>query len=466
MQYYRRIVSLVALLLVFSVFIPKAHASEFATIFDRISTSRPSPSSVINGSFASGVSQLTILNNKSRFLASDSAHIIDKSTGALVENQIIASQSSDLTTLYLTANTGNALSSSNAIIVPIVAMHTVQFQTSTSVPSDGKIVITFPGAANNTASPSASTFAFNNLSSSQIAINNASCGSWTIASPSITCNLNSAITPGTTVTVLIGCSAQSGGACTTSSPVLINPTKSAATGTADLWTLNVSTTDNGGAPLDSNKVRIATLDATNVHAQVDPSLTFTIAGIADGTSLSTVDAACSDTTNVGNATTATDVDLGFLSNGNINIAAQKLTVSTNAANGYAITATSSGRFINPSSGYSIKGLNSDTALTGNDTPSPATFGASGTEGFGISPCGSRVNTTRWGSGATAFSSGSKYANPFNSGVNSYYATLASYSGGGAISGDVTVVRYGATISGATPAGAYGNYFTYIATATF
>jgi hypothetical protein len=248
--------------------------------------------------------------------------------------------------------------------------------------------------------------------------------------------------------------------------VLINPTKSAAAGSADLWTINVSTQDNGGALLDTNKVRIATIDDITVHAQVDPSLTFTIAGIADGTNLSSVDAACSDTTNVGNGTTATDVDLGFLSNGNINIAAQKLTVSTNAANGYAITATSSGQFINPSSGYAIKSLNSDTALTGNDLPAPATFGASGTEGFGISPCGARVNTTRWGSGATAFSSGSKYSNPYNSGANSYYATLASYTGGGAISGDVSVIRYGATISGSTPAGVYSNYFTYIATATF
>ena len=112
-------------------------------------------------------------------------------------------------------------------------------------------------------------------------------------------------------------------------------------------------------------------------------MTFTIAGIANGGS------ACSDTTNPGTGldATATFVNLGGLTNAGINISGQTLTVNTNANNGYTITSTSSGRFINPATGYWITDANGGNGLTSNDHPVPASITA-GTPDFGIHACGS------------------------------------------------------------------------------
>lgn len=460
--------------IVFAILISfSASAVDAATLInveDRIGTSRPSPSTPVNGTFAIGSGSFTVYDNKSRFLASDSARVINGTTGALVDTLTVVAQSSDLTNVSFTTNSLAVANAGNVLLSPQTSMHTIKFTTVTSIPSSGKIVITFPGSGLNTASASASTFSFNNLQTTgQIAANNASC-TWAVSAPTATCTLGSAISPGTAVTIIIGCSAQSGGACTTSLPKLINPTKSVTAGTADLWSVNLATQNASSVELDTGRARIGTIDAVEVKAEVDPTLTFTIAGIADATALGPLATGCSDTTNSGIASTATLVNLGILANGAINESAQKLTVSTNASGGYVISATSSGKFINPTTGYFLASLNknagNESALTANDTPVPAVFGASGNDGFGISPCGPRVNTTLWGSGATAFSSGGKYSNPYNSGTNSYYSTIATFTGTTGVSLDDTIVRYAASISGLTPAGIYRNYFTYVATATF
>jgi hypothetical protein len=354
------------------------------------------------------------------------------------------------------------------LAAPVTALHTIKFTTINGIPTGGKIILTFPGAANNTASPSASAFAFNALGNTQVKFNNATC-TVNVSSPTITCTTTGAVAPNTTITALVGCTAGTT-SCTAPVPRLINPTKTAALGTADLWSIQIDTQDGSSNAIDTGRAKIGTIDAVQVQATVDPSLTFTISGIPDNTNLNSDGTygltACTDTTDSGISSSATDINLGFLTAGTINLSAQQLSVTTNAASGYAISATSSGKFINPATGYWIPGLNSNTNLTANDTPAPAVFGSNPSEGFGISACGPRVNTALWGTGATAFSSGSKYSNPYNTGVNSYYATIASYGGGVGVSADKTNVKYAASINGTTPAGIYSNYFTYVATATF
>ena len=159
--------------------------------------------------------------------------------------------------------------------------------------------------------------------------------------------------------------------------------------------------------------------------------------------------------------------MGVLGSGFINRSAQKITVSTNGFNGYVITATSSGKFIDVQTGSFILDANGGGGLTATDTPAPGTITA-GTAGYGISPCGTRVSTTapNWGaSGNKVSDNTARFSNPWNSGTNSYNATLASYTGG-AVANEVTVVRYGATIAATTPAGTYANVLTYVTTPTF
>lgn len=80
-------------------------------------------------------------------------------------------------------------------------------------------------------------------------------------------------------------------------------------------------------------------------------------------------------------------------------------------------------------------------------------------------CGARSNIGAdiWVNNGTI--STAAFSNPWNTGTNAYYATLASYSAG-PVSNDKTNVAYGATISGTTPAGVYLTTMTYVATATF
>src|SRR5690606_9365897 len=55
----------------------------------------------------------------------------------------------------------------DVLLFPITAMHHIRFTIATAIPTDGEILISFPallaGDANNEASPSASTFQFNNM---------------------------------------------------------------------------------------------------------------------------------------------------------------------------------------------------------------------------------------------------------------------------------------------------------------
>jgi hypothetical protein len=235
--------------------------------------------------------------------------------------------------------------------------------------------------------------------------------------------------------------------------------------------MTILTRDSGSNTLDNSTIKINTVDAVQVLATVEPTLTFSIAGLTTAQNYQTISGSnyCgSETSNAGidQSTNPTVVNLGVLSNGQINHAGQSITVSTNGSSGYTITATSSGRFINPATGFWITDANGGNGLTANDTPAPATI-AAGTPDFGISPCGIRVPTSspNWGGVNQTVASGARFSNPWNSGTNGYYATIATYSGGPAQS-EVTVIRYAATIEATTPPGLYQNVFTYVVTATF
>ncbi len=451
-----------------SFFVHTVNAASLGNLKDTITTSRPSAASPLTANAAAGVGQLSIANNGSRYLASDSAKII-QGTGVISNNNLtVASQSAALTTVYLgTITSAFAGAGADVLIVPITARHTITFNTTTTIPASGTIVVTFPGAANSSASPSASAFAFNGLVTGNVTASGTgvvcSGGSLVVSAPTITCTTSTLVAAGTAVTITIG----------STSPTLINPTKTNAEGVSDPWTISVRTTDASSITLDSGSTRIATIESVQVQATVEPTLTFIITGVNNGTNINTISASCgSITTNAGLASTPTSVNLGILSNGYVSAAAQQLSVSTNAATGYVITATSSGQFKNPSTGYLILDANGGTGLTANDTPVPAVI-AAGTPAFGIHACGARSGALSGSSGLTAgdiwINAGviatARFSNPWNTGTNSFVANIASYTGG-AVSADLTAILYGATISGTTPAGIYQTTLTYVATGTF
>lgn len=471
-----------------SVFTSQAEAGTLTNASNRITTSRPSASAPLQAAQAAAATQVTIVDNGSVFLASDSA-ILRADTGETQNTVTVASMSAAASgnrTVTFTSTAANTHHLGDPIVVPITAMHSISFINPSIIPDGGFIILTFPalttGDANNEASPSATTFQFNNLDAAEtsfiefldddteisplIEAVNPTNGT----SPTITFTLNDgAIAAGSVIEIFIGCTASSGGICSASSPIIINPTTAGVTaGTARIWQLGIQTQNAASLNLDSTNVRIATVDSVLVQGTVDPTFTVTIAGLSDNVNFQTSSAACaSELTNAGIAATATVVNLGVLSSGVLSKAGQTITVSTNSSFGYAITATSSGRFLDPGSWNYINDVNGGAGLTANDTPAPAAFPASGIAAYGIAPCGTRVPTASpdWDDeSALAFGSGGKASNPWNTGANYYYATIASYTA--PVSLEVTVIRYAATVAATTPAGLYRNVFTYVVTPTF
>lgn len=470
--------TLIGILLAMLFMTDSIEAASLSSASATLTTSRPSASTPIQANALSGVGQLSVFNNSSRFLASDSAKTI-RGAGIISNNNIvIASQSADLTTVYLGGTLGTGVGQgADVLFVPITSMHSIKFAVTTTIPSGGRIVLTYPGAGNNSASPSATTFAFNDLQNSHVVSNPASgCNTVVVSAPVITCTTNAIISAGTTVTVLVGCSAQSGGSCTTPIPRLINPTKSSATaGAADVWKIGIQTQDNSGSPvnLDNSTVTIGLVESVTVRATIDPSLTFSIVGVANGDPVNvnnTTGCLQTEPTNSGIGSTATEVGLGSLSvapgtNTKLNnIAAQTLTVTTNGANGYSITATSSGRLTNSATGFSV-----------NSSPTPLQFPASGAF-FGLHACGLDADVTNWNStgnsACNTYITGStdpicEYAWPTQTG-----AILIAQDNSGPIGNTVAAgngivsVSYAATQDVTLPPGTYQSVVTYVATPSF
>ncbi len=446
-----------------------AHAAQLNLFSDTITTSRPSASAPLSANAASTDYSETIVDNKSIFIASDSAKFLPDTgeTGDFAVNVASMSALSGINrTLFFSQQVGHTHHKGDPVIVPITAMHTIQFTTQTFIPTGGSILITFPGAANNSASPSATTFAFNGLVAANIKSNNATACTFTINAPTITCAVSTSINPNTVITFLIGCSAATGASCTTQVPTLINPTRNpndatggalATTNTADNWKINVQSLDGVGTGniLDNSSTTVGTIESVQVTASVDPTLTFSIAGIGNAVALNTSHgASCpTDTTNSGFAALGASVNLGTLVASTVNMSAQDLTISTNEAAGYSLTATASGALQDPSNGYS---------LFSNTTP--AVLAALPIETFGIHPCGTDVSTGTWAptlSGTTAGQGKIGWPNSVSSATTLTVASRVS-----AANSIVTTVEYIGTVSGTTPAGTYGSTITYVATPTF
>ena len=468
--FHFQIVFLLTFLAVF-LFLPRtAQAAALSLPKDTITTSRPSAAAPLSANVAVAATSFTFDDNKSRYLASDSAKFYPD-TGESLDTITVASMAG--TTVYLAGKTTNTHHKGAAVIVPVTATHTISFTTVSSVPSNGLIKVIFPvGDTTNAASPSASGFSFNNLGSNNLTISGATCGSWTPTASTglVQCNLSVAITAPTAITITVG--AVGAG---TSGPVLINPTKTAAAGIADTWAVQIQTTESTGAIIDNSKVKIGTIESVQVYATVEPYLTFTIAGMANGIAINTGNTnGCTNTEiiNTGFTSSTTEVNLGVLGAGVVNIGAQLITITTNGWGGYALTATSSGHLIDPGIGYWI--ADAQGTPTNNDAPAPsAGTMIAGTPQFGIHPCGVDVAKATWVEGGASQTcttgSGTKcyYANP----SPAYYYTLASDTtgpiGDTSLTGNgLTSIEYAAAISAVVPAGTYRTAMTYVATPTF
>lgn len=195
-------------------------------------------------------------------------------------------------------------------------------------------------------------------------------------------------------------------------------------------------------PVDTATVQFIYTDGQAATVSVDPTLAFSIAGITGNGSL-TVNGA---TITNGLATTATTIPFGTATIGANKVAAQTITVTTNAGSGYTVYTRYTGQ-LTSSGGGTI----ADFTSGGASNSTPQAFTAAGTEGFGYT-----TEDTTLGTGTASRFSGGKWA-PFTT-TNAEVAY-----NGAPVSSDATKIGYQVGVSGTTKAGAYNTTVIYTAT---
>lgn len=226
--------------------------------------------------------------------------------------------------------------------------------------------------------------------------------------------------------------------------------------TADAYTFIVKNftnqvNPNTGDATDDVQGKIAVIESVRVTATVDPSITFKIEGNTAGSH-------CSLTTDV--ATTATAVPFGTLVIDTFKSASQKLTVSTNAVAGYAVTAVENERLSN------LAGSPSYIPNTACDSGTPCT--QSGAGGAWATPTGNSGfgYTTAVVSGTTPTVIPIAPAYRRFASLAATEAPVQIMSFNTVSSTHVIDVCYKITVAATQPAGEYENQVTYTATATF
>ncbi len=262
------------------------------------------------------------------------------------------------------------------------------------------------------------------------------------------CSGSGTLASGTTVTITIG-----------GTNKLINPapvTSGHTTGAADIYAETVNectdayTNNTCSNIVDSATIATAPVEGVLVSATVQNYLTFSIAGVLSSTSV------CGKTTS--QTTTATTVPYGAVTSGTFYTLAQLLTVNTNAANGYVVTAQENGAL-------SIGGLGT-TNLANTTCPdnscsvtTPADWRTYTASGFGYSlanSSGTDASFTYNNGASMTFQ-----AKPFDSTTAQIIMRNIA-----PVSGSATNVCYGLAVSNVQQAGYYMNKLTYIATPTF
>lgn len=198
-------------------------------------------------------------------------------------------------------------------------------------------------------------------------------------------------------------------------------------------------TDCATSAIDSGTITFIYTAGQAVSLTVDPSIAFTVAGVANALLVNGA------TTTV--TSTATTIPLGTVTTSANAIAAQDLTVTTNAGSGYTVYARYTAA---PTSG-----ANTIAAWTGTNA-APTAFSAAGTAAFGYT-----TNDATLATGTV-----NRFTSVGNVWAGFTTANLEVAYGAAAVASDVTRVGYQVGIAGTTPAGSYSTTVILTATPTY
>ena len=241
------------------------------------------------------------------------------------------------------------------------ADHTIRFTTPTGVLNTQAITVTFPTGFTGTSTINATDIDVATTADYTVADNCAATdqisATWNLNVLTLTfCSGDGGSIPANgTTTIEIGNHATFGGAG--SNDQIDNP------GTTGSYKIDLT-----AGPSDTGSTRIAIVNTVLVTATVDTLFTFTVAGRPTGTTVNTAHL-------TGGTTTATSIAFGKLVAGTASTAAQLLSVTTNARNGYSVTVEMDGML------DSANGADIDGFINGAYTTTPTAWTApAGTPG--------------------------------------------------------------------------------------
>lgn len=255
---------------------------------------------------------------------------------------------------------------------------------------------------------------------------------------------------------------------------LINPAPNSThiNGFADTYPIIVQQLDDGGNIVDQTVAAVAVVDAVRITASVPPQISFRILGVASGANR------CGVTTT--SASSSTLVPLGELLIDAFKTSAQELVVSTNALNGYALTAVSANQLHRVGEACTGDADETDGGCiqdaTGNSSNmtqlSPAKWTLTTAKGFAYSLQSNVLS----GNATPAFQHSTNSGNCDGTtggcwrqfaDAEDTQAPVSVLSSTGVADNDSMYVCYRAVVSASQQAGTdYSTYVTYRATATF
>lgn len=363
-----------------------------------------------------------------------------------------SAQAATLTGVSLTLGTTKPAAASNLSLAFTV---TTQIDgDATSSDADGSIILRFPQVTEG------DPFVVDSITTGDVSLGGTGCGQsgitvqavavssggGSVSNDTITIDLNQ--TSGTPAAINI----TAGQTCTVTivNTAVTNPTKVAAAGTSDIYSVSFATENNtvNGTDLDTASSKVAITDAVTGSATVNTTLTLTVAAVA---SEAAVRASTADVT-----TTATTLPWGILAPNTPKQAGHTLTIVTNAPNGYNC--------------YIIQNQNLTSGSDDIDQFKNGTRLDDASAAVWIPPI---VNTNDENSqGHMGY--GSSDTSVFT--TNTFFAGIPTYSGAGAsgpdttglvcdnttaVVGDTCTVEFQVEISGIQPAGTYSNELQYI-----
>ena len=441
----------------------------------------------VNNGVSAGVTAINI-KTSGNYGDKNTNHLFPKDTVAVGPNgNLTVASIVDSDTFMVGTGLSAPASDGDPVYATQSGTLTVTFKNTNAIPAGGNIIITIPDPAtggNDGAPDTADSTANNGFDFNGITTSNITCptgGSWSVTSATagsgdghtVVCTTSSEIPASTTLTVVVGDGTKG----------LVNPApvySGHTQGLADTYTINVKTRDSGNLTIDEVNVKVAPVEAVLVSATVDETLTFQVKAVNSGTT------ACGQTTDV--TTTAYSVPWGTLSTADtFKNAAQQLTVSTNADNGYTVKIEENDQM--GKNGITCPGANAGEANNCIQDTTCSSSGCTESTGYNWTDAatyhGLGYSLQNIGADSDAvfvYNSNDPCSNTAGAGsfcakqladqeANETKATIMCGGGGncasnGPVSNKDAYVCYRIAISATQPAGYYYNKVKYTATATF